>query len=150
MRALTICQPYAELIMRREKLVENRNWGTHYRGALLIHAGKSRAWLSSFSPLPDRMDYGTIIGVVQVRGCIAFHPGKRLDPVVLEAWPWLDGHVHCEGPFCWILEDAYRFAQPVAFRGMQGIFDVPAGLVAVGLSEAMEARKGKTCQSTPA
>ena len=144
MRALTICQPYAELIMRGEKLVENRNWGMRYRGAMLIHAGKSREWLQSYSPLPDRMDYGAIIGIVQVRGCIEFRRGKRLDPLVLEAWPWLADHIHCEGPYCWILEDAFRFQEPVPYRGMQGIFDMPAGLVAAGLSEALEARRAKT------
>ncbi len=71
MKALTICQPYAELIMRGVKRVENRTWATRYKGALLIHAGKSREWY-------------------------------------------------------------------------QGLFEVPAGLVAVGLSEATEARKART------
>jgi hypothetical protein len=44
-KALTICQPYAELIARGEKVIENRTWPTSYRGPLLIHAGKSREWL---------------------------------------------------------------------------------------------------------
>ena len=141
MRALTICQPYAELIMRGEKRVENRTWSIDYRGALLIHAGKSRAWLESYSPLPEPMDFGAIVGVCQLRGCIRFRPLRKLDPVILEAWPWLDGHPHCEGPYCWILEDVFPFQEPVPYRGMQGIFDVPAGLVATGLSQAMEARR---------
>ncbi|MGO9111202.1 MAG: hypothetical protein ACLP9L_18410, partial [Thermoguttaceae bacterium] len=58
-----------------------------------------------------------------------------------EAWPWLETHVHCEGPYCLIFEDAFRFSLPVPFRGMPGLFDVPAGVLAVGLSEAMEARR---------
>jgi len=57
MKAVTIYQPYAELIARGEKRVENRSWRTDYRGPLAIHAGCSRAWLRSwprpFSPPPS-------------------------------------------------------------------------------------------------
>jgi len=40
-RALTIRQPFPELILRRRKPYEIRSWRTNYRGPLLIHsAGK--------------------------------------------------------------------------------------------------------------
>ena len=46
MKALTVCQPYASLIVgwpgiaiEDIKQIENRNWKTSYRGPLLIHAG---------------------------------------------------------------------------------------------------------------
>lgn len=45
MKAITICQPYAELIACGEKRVENRTWPTNHRGMLYIHAGKNRSWL---------------------------------------------------------------------------------------------------------
>lgn len=54
MKALTICQPYPHLICTPQsdlkdgdvrKRVENRTWGTSHRGPLLIHAGRSKAWL---------------------------------------------------------------------------------------------------------
>jgi hypothetical protein len=136
--------------MRREKRVENRQWPTAYRGALLIHAGKSREWLElddqklfdEFYNIPlAQMQFGFIIGVAQLRGCIHWNRGIRPYPVIMEAWPWLPNHEHTEGPFCWILEDAFRFSVPVPWRGFPGLFDVPSGQVAVGLSEAMEARK---------
>ncbi len=38
MKALSIRQPWAELIVRGAKDVENRTWTTQYRGPLLIHA----------------------------------------------------------------------------------------------------------------
>lgn len=149
MRAITICQPYAELILRGDKKVENRKWPTTYRGPLLIHAGKSQEWLElddsgtfdeSYNIPLASMQFGAILGVVQIQGCIhgpaMCRPCRDFDPWVLEAWPWLANHEHAEGPYCWILEDAYRFSTPIAFRGHLGLFDVPAGLVAVGLSEA--------------
>lgn len=54
MKALTVCQPYASLIARGKKRVENRTWSTSYRGHLYIHAGKSRKWLSSEMDAPRR------------------------------------------------------------------------------------------------
>ncbi|GHT65427.1 hypothetical protein FACS1894110_07270 [Spirochaetia bacterium] len=45
MKTLSIRQPYATLVCRGIKTVENRTWDTKYRGKLLIHAsGKPLAW----------------------------------------------------------------------------------------------------------
>lgn len=41
MRALSIRQPWAWLIVHGHKLVENRDWSTPWRGEFLIHAGAS-------------------------------------------------------------------------------------------------------------
>lgn len=40
MKALTLIQPWATLIMLGEKQIETRSWNTKYRGKLAIHAGK--------------------------------------------------------------------------------------------------------------
>ena len=40
MKVLTIKQPWATLIMQKDKRFEFRSWQTKYRGDLLIHAGK--------------------------------------------------------------------------------------------------------------
>ena len=50
MQALTICQPYAELILRGAKLVENRTWWPPVQligQRFAIHSGKSRKWLGN-------------------------------------------------------------------------------------------------------
>ena len=53
MKTLSIRQPYASLICRGIKTIENRSWTTSYRGKLLIHAsGKPLAW-PTFKYLPD-------------------------------------------------------------------------------------------------
>jgi hypothetical protein len=41
LKALSIAQPWAELILRRRKPFEIRSWNTKYRGLLLIHASTS-------------------------------------------------------------------------------------------------------------
>lgn len=140
MKALTICQPYAELIMRGEKLVENRTWPTRYRGPLLIHAGKSRNWLSEDNygiPISE-MDFGFIVGVVKLVDCVDIVGGSSLSKMhIFHRWPWLDEHIHAEGPWCWILDGVQRFQRPITYRGAQGLFEIPTEVVAHEL-EALE------------
>lgn len=40
MKALSLKQPYAELILQRKKKIELRKWNTKFRGNFLIHASK--------------------------------------------------------------------------------------------------------------
>jgi hypothetical protein len=43
MKAITIWQPWAQLIVQGIKKFETRSWKTNYRGKIAIHAGKSNA-----------------------------------------------------------------------------------------------------------
>jgi hypothetical protein len=130
MKCLTICQPYAHLIVtpqaelpkgHTQKLVENRTWITSYRGPLLIHAGKSRNWLEQYPGcgLWD-MPFGAIVGVALVVDCVPATPTfdhRRLrNGLVAPAWakrqfPWLARHPHVED------------------SGQQGMFEVPDEVV---------------------
>ncbi len=40
MKALSLKQPFAELIVSRKKTIELRTWNTKFRGNFLIHASK--------------------------------------------------------------------------------------------------------------
>lgn len=41
MKALSLKQPFAELVVSGRKKIELRNWNTKFRGEFLIHASKS-------------------------------------------------------------------------------------------------------------
>lgn len=41
MKALTVWQPWAQLLAMGTKSIETRSWGTRYRGHILIHAAKA-------------------------------------------------------------------------------------------------------------
>jgi len=125
MKALTVCQPYAELIACGEKWVENRRWPTSYRGPLAIHAGKSRTWLGpTDESLYHNMAFGAIVAVCRLDACVRFNSitGSH-DPKMIE----LAAHEHTEGPWCWVLRDVRRIT-PVPCRGAQGLWNVPNDL----------------------
>lgn len=126
MKALTVCQPFAQLIIRGEKRVENREWQTRYRGPLLIHAGKSREWLdesdeAEFDSLGDPLVFGAIVGRVTLLECLHIDEiVKGKHDVML---PWLHDHQHVNGTWCWVFcSTAIRFATPLPARGAQGLW----------------------------
>lgn len=143
MKALTICQPYAELICLpttdpRHKRVENRTWETKYRGRLYIHAGRSRDWmttdfvdgieyeLQTKQPV-ERLAFGAVVAIAVLVDCVNIQDVKsgKLD----QRYPWLGGHQHTSGPWCWILDDLVTRVGPYRYKGQQGLFDInPANL----------------------
>lgn len=123
MKALTICQPYAELIARGDKPIENRTWPTSYRGPLVIHAGKSRDWLNG-EKWEDALPFGAMVATATLVECLHLnHPdGGQNWP---DCWRSLARHEHANGPWCWILAGVQRLPEPIPYRGMQGLWDVP-------------------------
>ena len=65
-RALTIRQPFPELILRRRKPYEIRSWRTNYRGPLLIHsAAKVKTDCARESGLkPETLATSAFVGAV--------------------------------------------------------------------------------------
>lgn len=115
MRALTIRQPFALLIVDGIKPIENRTWSTNYRGPLLIHAA------SKPHDIPiqkiearhriaidrDRLQFSGIIGRVELIDVVTTHDSA-----------WFDG------PFGFVLAEP-RILKFRRMRGFQGFFDVP-------------------------
>ena len=125
MRAITIRQPWAELIVRGDKDVENRSWRTRHRGPLLIHAGaRAHRGLLGQHGVSDDAVRSAIIGVVDVVDCTQDRTS---------AW-------HVEGAWGWYLARAKRFKKPIPMKGRRGLFDVPDRKVASQLG----ARKGSS------
>lgn len=124
-KGLTVCQPYAHLIALpdsdpRAKRIENRTWSTPYRGHLLIHAGKSTAWLDDDDELEyPRMAFGAAVALARLADCV---PLSRVPE-------HLKGSPHALGPVCWVLEDVQALARPIPWRGAQGLWYVEPALL---------------------
>jgi hypothetical protein len=89
MKALSLTQPYATLVVTGEKKIETRSWLTHYRGEIAIHAAKGfPKWAKDksagryfvdalrrinnsdvgFTRWIDNLPFGAIVGTVEIFG----------------------------------------------------------------------------------
>ncbi|MBD8671563.1 ASCH domain-containing protein [Pseudomonas lurida] len=126
MKALSIRQPWAWLILNGGKDVENRSRNTKLRGRFLIHAsqGMTRAEYNAASwiagplgitlPPFEELDRGGIVGSVELVDCVDSSTS-----------PWYMG------------EKAYilRDPRPIPFlpyKGQLGFFEIPTHLLPQG------------------
>lgn len=154
MKALTILQPYAHLILLpesdpRHKRVENRTWPAPQEmigQRIAIHAGKSRKRLDeywNYRPAVDDRDeaarlaateiaemrFGWIIGTAVIAACVrpmAVRAG-RYD----KEFPWLNDHEHVDGPWCWVLQDVHRLPGPIMSSGLLKLWELSPSIVNV-------------------
>lgn len=123
-KAISIRQPWADLIVSGLKDIENRTWNTTHRGKLLIHASQTfdrEAWRWVKDRFPDinltlldtADDHrGAIIGEVDLVDCM--HPGLR----VPSSSPWWQ-----EGQYGLLLKNPKPIG-PYPYSGKLSIFNV--------------------------
>lgn len=109
MKALSIKQPWANMIASGEKTIETRKWSTDYRGPILI--------VSSRTPHIEPAGYA--LAVAKLIDC---RPMVRDDEeeACCELYP---------GAFAWVLTSVRRI-EPFPVRGTLGLYEVdynPAG-----------------------
>jgi len=141
MKALTLYQPWAQLVVDKNKLIETRSWRTHHRGDLLIHAGKTfhfsdlelchqEKHFARCIPDPTKLITGALLGVVEVKDCIRMAGVIDINYQLLH---WVDqskieqertfGH-YDEGRYMWILGNVRKFEKPIyGVSGAQGLWD---------------------------
>lgn len=114
MKALSVRQPWAELIARGEKTVEVRSWATSYRGPLLICAGA--AWHPLGVKLHGRIGArGAAVCVVQLVDCRPITAADS-DAAKIE--------VDESHGYAWVLESPVR-VEPIELSGRLGLFTPP-------------------------
>ena len=136
MKALSIRQPWADLIIQGRKTLELRTWTVKYRGPLAIHASQTveRAACLSHGLDPDQVTAGAVIGVADLVEIIeldaASYAARRGEHLADGAW---DG-----GPlYGWRLVNPRPLAEPMPVRGRMGVFEfrVPGSELGVPGSE---------------
>lgn len=140
--ALSIAQPFCQAILLGKKRIELRNWGTHYKGLIALHAGKKwygglqlpgRASDTELAPikrfvqryqLPPRIgDYptGAIVGIARLVRCATFTKEgyERLRDQHCSDCKWTPGE------YGWLFEDVQALPEPIyGVRGYLGLFPV--------------------------
>lgn len=122
MKALTLRQPWAHLIVQGHKTIENRIWRTELRGDLVIHAAKQvdrSSWKklrdehgNELVPDLDQLATGAVVGVVALTGIHgATWPAKRHTPGC-GVWGERQDHM-----WHWVLESALALPEPIPAAG---------------------------------
>lgn len=123
MKALSIRQPWAWLIINAGKDIENRTWHTKYRGRFLVHASKGMTkdeYAAAYRfareigvccPRFEALERGGIVGSVEL-----------VDSVDASNSPWYMG------------DKGFVLREPkplpfVPYKGQLGFFEVPDHLV---------------------
>lgn len=124
MKALTIKQPWATLIMQGDKRFEFRSWQTKYRGDLLIHAGKGidkEAMKRLEKYLPAKLIYGKILGKVKLVDCI------KMSPEFKELLLKENSDIYTESSFQenygWQVSDVEVFENPIDAKGHLSLWE---------------------------
>ena len=132
MKALSLLQPWASLIVMGVKTIETRSWTTAYRGPLLIHASLRRSG-AAFAVVPPFNKYiadyealprGYIIGEVNLVDVMRVEmlpiSTDSLRSRTLEENAFGD---FTKGRWAWILEDAVAWDEVVPATGKLGLWD---------------------------
>ena len=118
MKALSVRQPWAELIACGRKTVELRSRRTLYRGPLLICAGG--AWHVEGARLHGRIgERGVTVCVVDLADCRPVE-GSDAKAICLP-----ESGVVRLGGYAWVLRNAYR-VEPTPMLGKLGVFPIRA------------------------
>lgn len=132
MIALTIRQPFAELVVQGWKTIENRSARTGLRGRILIHAGKQPHALATPTTIADmksgRLASMAVIGFVQLVGC---HEARGCGCSAAEGAAWAGDAYGMEGDvWHWEFADAHEFTTPIPAKGQLGFWSVASPSVA--------------------
>lgn len=131
MKAITLWQPWAQLVADGRKPVETRPRPWHYRGIIAIHAGKhvDREACIRFGYDPDTIPRGVVVCLVYMHDCVRF-PDQRL--FVTE---WEQTHLrrivpddygnYAAGRYGYTLYNPRKLDPPVSAKGSQGIWEWP-------------------------
>ena len=128
MKALSLLQPWATLVVMGVKQIETRSWSTAYRGPLLIHPSKGKAGeIFAHEPqfkkyIPDfkQLPFGYIIGKVTLTDVIRIGTGtlfntsdEMMNKLTLEEKAFGD---YTPGAFCRLLQIPISFMTPPGAR----------------------------------
>lgn len=116
--ALSIRQPWAELILSGRKAIEVRSWTTDYRGEFWVHAGKSVDAAAARAYSLENLFTGGYLGTVNLVAIVALDASR---------WQmWRDKHLidgdHRLCQFAWILDSPRRLRTPLKAPGQLGLF----------------------------
>jgi activating signal cointegrator 1 len=120
MKALTLWQPWASLIVDKIKTMETRPMPWYYLGPVAIHAGLrvDREACIRFGYNPDTIPAGAVLGTAMKTGLVHFEGWNAGDAYTID--PYGD---YTKGRYGYPLENVVKFDKPIPAKGHQGFWD---------------------------
>jgi hypothetical protein len=117
-RAISIQQPWAELILQGRKTIELRTWFRDYQGFLWLHAGLAENLELEKHFQLTGLFRGGFIGVIHLDAIV---------PMTKERWElWRNRHQdmgsYQPNYYAWILSSPQRFTEPILSPGKPDLF----------------------------
>jgi hypothetical protein len=121
MKCLSICQPFAELIIQNKKIIELRTWNTNFRGEFLVHAPiKIRKEECKKLKMGQKFTTGAIIGKAELYDVKKY---ESLKEIRADKNKHFSSKTFHEKTFGFILKNAKTFRVPIPWKGQLGFFD---------------------------
>lgn len=139
MKALTLTQPWASLVMCNAKFFETRSWSTNYRGPLLIHSAlkfpKNAQELCAHEPFcsglinnrPKSLPLGSLLCVVELQEI--YLTQHAVSHGIVQG-PELQFGNYEPGRFAWKLRWLGRLSEPIPCKGALGLWNVSPEIAA--------------------
>jgi hypothetical protein len=161
MRALSLLQPWAQLLVTGVKTIETRAWQPKFKGTLYIHASSGHHEdvdkIISYCreknlPLADQLTKGAIIGSVDVQ---TYGRPKELltaakagiKGLTMEDWEreCILGDLSGPGRWGWLVTGPVLFKNPITCKGALSVWSIPESLEAAIEQERDESMVCRVC-----
>ena len=122
MKCLSICQPFAELIVQGKKTIELRKWNTKFRGEFLVHAAKNilEEDCKRMKISPKTVTTGAIIGKVNLVDVKKYDSDKELKADKKKHHSISD---NAKNRYGFILENPKKLRIPIEYLGKLNFFE---------------------------
>ena len=122
MKCLSICQPFANLIIENKKTIELRKWNTNFRGVFLIHAPiKIRKEDCKRLKINENFTTGAIIGKAEL---VDVKKYDLLKEIKMDQKKHFSVKNFQNRTYGFILKNAKPFRIPIPCKGKLRFFDI--------------------------
>ncbi len=121
MKCLSVCQPFAELIVQGKKTIELRKWNTKFRGEFLVHAPqKIRLDECKRLKIQSEMTVGAIIGKVELIGVREY---ENTAQIKIDSKKHLASNDESGNKYGFILQNPKQLRVPIPCNGQLNFFE---------------------------
>ncbi|MCH8972744.1 MAG: ASCH domain-containing protein [Thaumarchaeota archaeon] len=122
MKCLSVCQPYANLIVSGKKTIELRNWNTNFRGEFLVHAPITiKRTDCQRLKISKKLVTRAIIGKVEIYNVKKYNSKSEFKN---DYKKHLAPKNFFDRKYGFLLKNAKAFRIPITCKGKLGFFDV--------------------------